>query len=363
LELKACQSMAYSRQEIAPSDQIKALRHARDRYAEMADRIHNDINSTLDATERQAREDDARRIAKAYDRSLSNSLAQLSGMEGSHRTQAHSFGGSYRIAVLIALALSASLPFAYFYATPGSLNRLRAYAPIKNFTSKENRPLANSRRPITSPVKTAQNSAPAKTDFADKVDLGTKKTAVALSHLPPKKIARPHVATTKVVTANRREKSLSQPTDKKPINPKTPEFAKIPLPGPSENTLPTLSANTSASPVEPPAPPILAMPLQTPASIRPEPIAGTHTLPGYPPLSALVGEAGTTKISVAISPQGQAVDCRISQSSGSDRLDRVACAHVTEYWRWKPVSREGLATAPRTSVTIVWNLRRADSGR
>jgi TonB family protein len=356
--------MAYSRREIAPSDQIKALRHARDRYAEMADRIHNDIDSTLDATERQTREDDARRIAKAYDRSLSNSLTQLSGMEGSHRSQAHTFGLGYRIAVLIALALSASLPFAYYYTTPSALNRLRAHVQIRKVTSKENPPLATPRRPITSPVAAAHQPAPAKADFADKREVRTKMPAVALSVPAPKKTAPPRERMMKKAAVSRREKSLSQPAGNRLVASNTPELAKSAIASPSENSVPTPSAKIPVLPqIEQAALPAIEMPTQQPAVPHLEPIAGTHTLPGYPPFSARIGEAGTTKISVAISPQGQAVDCRISQSSGSDRLDSVACAHVTEYWRWKPVIRDGLVTSPRTSVTIVWNLRKANSSR
>lgn len=358
--------MTYGRREIAPSEQIKALRHARDRYAELADRIHNDTESTLDAAEKRLREEDARRIAKAYDRSLSNNVARLSGMEGTHKSITQTLG-PWWIGALLMVALACLLPFAYTPARDGFL-KLRDAGTVAS-----NRPPAESAPPADiPPAVIEQNPLPETAPKTLKAD--ARKPAIALA--APRKIVPPRGPITK--EAAPREATIAKPAPQ-PVQ-KPPEPANAAAPAQPLALAPAQPAPAQPAPAQPaPAAPLPA-PVETPApqvaaaipppaaipspvaippaplAIRPEPIAATHTLPRYPSLSAQIGEAGTTKMSVAISPQGQASDCRITQSSGSIRLDSAACAHVTDHWRWRPFSRDSTAPAPRASVTMVWNL-------
>ncbi len=354
--------MAYGRREIAPSEQIKALRHARDQYVQLADRIHNDTDSTLDAAEKQLREDDARRIAKAYDRSLSNSVARLSGMERTHRSTMQPFGLWYRIGILLLVALACLLPFAYRYARDGFSN------PRELATVASNRLPAISAPPASPPAIIEQNPLPEKAPKNLAAD--TRKPAAAPAAPAPRKIVQPRAPAAK--EAAPREATNAKPAPQAVQKPPEPATISAPAPAPTVSPAPAppvLAAPIPApipapppAPIETPAPQVAAIPPPAAAipsaPIRPEPIVETHTLPRYPPFSAQVGEAGTTKMSVAISQQGQASDCRITQSSGSERLDIAACAHVTDHWRWKPVTRDSTAPAPRVSVTMVWNLSR-----
>jgi TonB family protein len=374
--------MVHGRREIAPKEQIKALRHARDHYVQLAEQIHNDTKSAWDSAERQLREDDARRIAKAYDRSLSNSVARLSGMEGTHRSATRSLWLWYRIGALLILA--GLLPFAYRYAPSldGFLNR------------REIRTVASSGAPATSapPAETLSPDFPEQAPLAKepaapkRVEPAAPKPAIALAAPAPKNIVPPRAPVTKKVVP--RETTNPQPAPAKQAVQTPAETATASTPAPATPALtqpaqtqpapaqpaPAQPAQTQPAPAAPPPAPVAAPQVAAatpppatippaPTAIRPEPVMETHTLPRYPQLSAQIGEAGTTKMSVAISPQGRAADCRITQSSGSERLDSTACAHVTDNWRWKPVNRDSTAPAPRVSVTMVWNLSRPNRGR
>lgn len=369
LKRKVCHIMAYGRLEIAPAEQIKALRHARDQYVELADRIHGDTDPALDATERQQREDDARRIAKAYDRSLSNSVARLSGMERTHRITTKSFGLWYRIGIVLILASACLLPFAYrdTPALKGFANIREIAANILNSAPAPKAPPAE----IPPPVVTEQTALPEEPEAPQTMKLEAQKPAAALAAPAPRKIAQPRPAAAKKAVVDRPETTPAKPAAPKPVVQTPPEVAKAATPAPAEPLPPALVSAPVApaaalpapvAPIAPPAPPVATV-VTPPASFHPQSMAETHTLPRYPPISERVGETGTTKMIVAITPQGRAADCRITQSSGSDRLDRAACAHVTDQWRWKPFSRDSAAPAPRTGVTIVWKLLKPTPGR
>jgi len=354
--------MAYGRREIAPKEQIKALRHARDHYVQLADRIHNDTESTLDAAEKQLREDDARRIAKAYERSLSNSVARLSRLEGTHKLSTQSFGLRSGIGVLLIVAMAGLLPFAYRHTRDGFL-KLREIGTVALNSAKSAPPAG-----IPPPAVIEQNPLPEKPEAPKNLGSDAHKPAVAMAVPAPRKIAQPRSpeagpreatnakpAVTRQavqIPAETATASTSAPAQPVTLAP-APTAPPAPLPAPAEMPAPPVVAAIPPPAAVPPVPP----------AIPPEPIKETHTLPRYPSLSAQTGEAGTTRMSVAISPQGQATDCRITQSSGSERLDSTACAHVTDHWRWKPVSRDSTAPAPRISVTMVWNLGKPSRGR
>lgn len=351
--------MAYGRREIAPAEQIRALRHARDQYVQLADRIHGDTESISDPTERQLRENDARRIAKAYDRSLSNSVDRLSRMEGTHRTTSQSYGRWTGIVLILALACL--LPFAYQYRSALFPNIREIATVVLNSAPAKKAPPAR----IPPPAITEQIPLPEKPEAPKNLEVAAQKPAAPTPALAPGKVAPPRApAARKPVVQPREatgETTPAKPAAPKPVVQTAPEIASAATPVPAEPPPPAPAAPVSA-PVAPPAPPVAAV-IAPPPAFHPQSIAETHTLPRYPPLSERVGEAGTTKMSIAITPQGRAVDCRIVQSSGSNRLDSAACAHVTDQWRWKPFSHDSATPAPRTFVTIVWKLPKPTPGR
>ena len=68
------------RKEVPPAIQLEGLRKARDYYAALADQIHD---ATLESWEtpatHQKREQDARRVAAAYENSFNTQNALLNG--------------------------------------------------------------------------------------------------------------------------------------------------------------------------------------------------------------------------------------------------------------------------------------------
>lgn len=108
---------------------------------------------------------------------------------------------------------------------------------------------------------------------------------------------------------------------------------------------------------KPPPPPPKAAPVA--ASDPLKPIMRTHTLPPYPPISIRLNESGTTLMEVHITTEGNVDDCKIVQSSSSERLDTAACDYVKRVWRWQPPTNQGTPTAVSTRVSVKWDLRDA----
>jgi protein TonB len=119
-------------------------------------------------------------------------------------------------------------------------------------------------------------------------------------------------------------------------------------------TAPPPPVTTVAKP--PPAPP----PKAAVASSDPlKPVMRTHTLPPYPPISVRLNEQGTTLMEVHITAEGNVDDCKVLQTSSSDRLDQAACEYVKQRWRWQPPTNQGTPTAVSTRVSVKWDLRDA----
>jgi len=119
-------------------------------------------------------------------------------------------------------------------------------------------------------------------------------------------------------------------------------------------TAPPPPVTTVAKP--PPAPP----PKAAVASSDPlKPVMRTHTLPPYPPISVRLNESGTTLMEVHITTEGNVDDCKVVQTSSSERLDTAACEFVKSHWRWQPPTNQGTPTAVSTRVSVKWDLKDA----
>ncbi|HKQ11405.1 MAG TPA: energy transducer TonB [Rhizomicrobium sp.] len=111
--------------------------------------------------------------------------------------------------------------------------------------------------------------------------------------------------------------------------------------------------------VKPPPPPAPPPRVQAPASDPLKPIMRTHTTPPYPPISVRLNESGTTLMEVHLTTEGNVDDCKILQSSSSDRLDTAACDYVKRVWRWQPPTNQGAPVAVSTRVSVKWDLKDA----
>jgi protein TonB len=135
----------------------------------------------------------------------------------------------------------------------------------------------------------------------------------------------------------------------KPVEIATPEpapaaTAPAPAPQPAE---PPVAA---PAPEAPPAPAARA----APAKIE-LPSSNANYLqnpkPPYPSISKRLGEQGTVVVRVLIGADGLPQKAELKQSSGFDRLDRVALETVMK-WRYVPGKRGGIAQAMWVNVPI-----------
>ena len=109
------------------------------------------------------------------------------------------------------------------------------------------------------------------------------------------------------------------------------------------------------APKPPPPPPKAVVAASDPL----KPIMRTHTLPPYPPISVRLNEAGTTLMEVHITTEGNVDDCKIINTSSSERLDTAACDYVKRVWRWQPPTNQGAPVAVSTRVSVKWDLKDA----
>ena len=151
----------------------------------------------------------------------------------------------------------------------------------------------------------------------------------------------------------------TQKTPPKAPPPPPPDLVKPP---PPVAIVPEFQVATAPPPpvhVEAPKPPPPPPKAVVAASDPLKPIMRTHTLPPYPPISVRLNEAGTTLMEVHITTEGNVDDCKIINTSSSERLDTAACDYVKRVWRWQPPTNQGAPVAVSTRVSVKWDLKDA----
>jgi protein TonB len=112
-------------------------------------------------------------------------------------------------------------------------------------------------------------------------------------------------------------------------------------------------------PKPPPAPPKAEAAAPPPPPTELKPIARTHTSPPYPVISQRLGEQGTTSMVVTINTEGSLSDCKVTKSSGSERLDTAACEWIKNHWKWQPPTQLGKPVVANAAIAFTWNLKDA----
>jgi TonB family protein len=107
--------------------------------------------------------------------------------------------------------------------------------------------------------------------------------------------------------------------------------------------------------------PVRASPLGCQPGPAPIPIASTHSLPPYPPLSVFAHEEGVTRLTVVLDSQGNVADDFVSQTSESRFLDEAAVKYVKENWKWQPPSGDCLHTDIEVTIDITWAIHEKPS--
>lgn len=108
------------------------------------------------------------------------------------------------------------------------------------------------------------------------------------------------------------------------------------------------------------APPVA----MSPAAIPPAPasavgVAGTHTVPPYPPVARRLSQEGTVRLRIALDDRGAISTVTIAKSSGHETLDTAALQWVKSHWRYRPATRDGQPVASSTVADIVFDLRKS----
>jgi len=160
-----------------------------------------------------------------------------------------------------------------------------------------------------------------------------------------------------------------------------------PLPGPPHNMIATLLPDTPKETLPPPPPlpefapppiaiaPVLDIPIEIvpsttaitvpPAPVEPRAIVdqtrarallATHTTPDYPPVSRRLGEQGTLRLKLVITPQGAVGEATVESSSGFKRLDDTAVQWVKTHWRYQPAFQGTKAISYVTQAVVTFKL-------
>lgn len=408
--------MIQGRIEPTPEQQLAELRKAFERYNLLADQLHGDPE--MDPGEREAREQDARRIAHAYEKSIANAMARTFRKD---RWYVAMPSFSYVRILLVfffvgAAAASAALLvvfrpaiFQFGPSRPQSIASARPVPPnaqgrpgvelppgaqarpeldakanvnVKPATATK---IGNAAMPADASSGKAGVLAPANARPAESQDPRLRAvksapvpqksappdTAIKQAALPRPNVTQPQPATPPAAAPQAAAPQIATPQAATPkaspaqaASPsiiatfQIPATAPVPAPAPPPATIAPAAQPPATIATAAPLAAAIAPPVQAPS--RPEPIIATHVSPPYPELSKGLGEQGTTMMLVAVSPQGAADDCNIVKSSSSLRLDMAACSYVQAHWKWKPATRNGQPIAASTNVTVVWNLK---SGR
>ena len=418
-------AMVHGRIETTPQEQLEELRRAHARYIRLADELKD--NSESDPGERKAREEDARRIAHAYERTIANTAARMASL-GQARAGTPFIAWAMAAGLGLVVVAAAGVGFLAFTRTavfhvrpdrpkpvaqtasgavpvdrsqagafaapePESPSEMNAIAPSAPAAPKPPPPEIVKQNIQTGKAVTAPKSdvppqvpppsaaipqaAPPSRDLIQPPSASTAPSSDAQAASPPSIAATtvlplPNAVRAPPPSASQAPSSTVPGTPTTPINSGTPTDSSLPV----SAAPPPLSGATQAPPPaivpETPVqtqtlPPIAAAvppPRQQPkpanlAPVQLEPVRNTHVPPPYPAMSERLGEQGTTRMQVSISAQGLVTECKVTDSSGSDRLDTAACSYVQQRWRWKPPMRGGRPVTADTEISVIWSLRRA----
>jgi protein TonB len=79
----------------------------------------------------------------------------------------------------------------------------------------------------------------------------------------------------------------------------------------------------------------------------------------YPFLSRVLGQEGTTELSLKVLADGTVTDVKVTKSSDSDRLDDAAVDCVSG-WHYRPAIKDGQLVDSPMTVKVDWKLDQKD---
>jgi protein TonB len=160
------------------------------------------------------------------------------------------------------------------------------------------------------------------------------------------------------------EEEAPPPEEPPPPPPKDveiPPFVPPPEVSVAQEAAPTITVQQQ---VQQTAPTVISQPKAEPAPALAPPTPATPKGRGnviseddYPDASRRAEEQGVTRVSYTIDPTGKVTDCKVTQSSGSTRLDEATCKIIMRRFRFNPATRDGQPVADTKSQPVRWQLR------
>jgi len=85
-------------------------------------------------------------------------------------------------------------------------------------------------------------------------------------------------------------------------------------------------------------------------------VAGTHTVPPYPPVARRVNAEGKVTLRLTVSTEGKVTAAEIVSSSGRDDMDQTAQQWIMAHWAYKPALDNGVAVVSHVLATVNFSL-------
>jgi protein TonB len=108
----------------------------------------------------------------------------------------------------------------------------------------------------------------------------------------------------------------------------------------------------SDPPAQPPVPPTAAGIDRAAVGI-----AGTHTVPPYPPAARRQGLEGVVTFRLMVGTDGRVSAAEIVTSAGSAELDQVARDWILSHWRYRPALNDGNPAPAQLLASVTYSLK------
>jgi protein TonB len=85
-------------------------------------------------------------------------------------------------------------------------------------------------------------------------------------------------------------------------------------------------------------------------------IAGTHSVPPYPPIARRIGAEGKVTLRLTVSAEGKVTAAEVVSSSGRDDMDQSAQQWIMAHWAYKAALDNGVPVIGHVLATVNFNL-------
>lgn len=166
------------------------------------------------------------------------------------------------------------------------------------------------------------------------------------------------------------EEEAPPPEEPPPPPPKDieiPPFVPPPEVSVQQEAAPTITVQQTVqqvappvfTPPAPPAPPAAPAPSAPPTAATPKGRGNSISEDDYPDASRRAEEQGVTRVQYTVATDGRAMNCKVTASSGSPRLDDATCKIIERRFRFNPATRDGKPVEETKTQPVRWQLKDA----